>query len=140
MNTPGWGGYLLAWAASDAALALLYPFLDPGELTPGVYATVAFVVLLYGGVFSVAFAPPGLVLVHLLCRRVEAQWVHVLAAGGAGLLAGVVAEVWLLDGDSPAFVLVLAAATAAGRAAVIPLVPRRRQPVDDDFAGTSTRW
>ena len=35
-------------------------------------------------------------------------------------------------------VLAVGVATATGRAAVIPLVPavrRRRQPVDDDFAG-----
>ncbi|HWJ12016.1 MAG TPA: hypothetical protein VNS46_21715 [Nocardioides sp.] len=74
--------------------------------------------------YSLPFALVGVPLVHLVCRRVGAQWVHVVVAGLAGLLplavAGVMTGEWVW-GVAP-----VGACTALGRLAVVPLVWRRR--------------
>lgn len=83
----------------------------------------------------------GVLLVHLACRRVRQQWVHVLAAGIAGVLSGVAFHLLVDIGGSDILgssllPVVVGVATAVGRASVIPLVPdvgARRGPVDDDF-------
>jgi len=149
--TPGWDGYLVAVLVSVGltVLALAVSILPEG-LGQALAALLAGT--LYVTLFAAPTAPVGVLLVHLTCRGVRAQWVHVVAAGVAGLLTGLafqhlvvgpgsgILEGWFLT-------LVLGLSTAAGRAAVIPLVPavraRRRssrEPVDDDFAGTPPGW
>ena len=114
------------------------------QLAPG-----AVVALVYVVPVGLPLAVLGAGLVHLLCRRVRSQWVHVLAAGTAGLLAGLLVVRPLaasVDGIVHPTVLALVAAVSAalGRAAVVPLLPAAaappRTPVDDDFAGTPPRW
>ncbi len=140
MNTPGPLGYLVAVLVSDFVFVLL---LNLDAWTDG-DAMALFLGLglftYYTALFSIPFAVPGVLLVHFLCRRATSQAVHVVAAGAVGLLAGLVAERWLFDGDVLSrFVLAMGVAAATGRAAVIAMVPavrRGRQVVDDDFAGT----
>jgi hypothetical protein len=98
----------------------------------------------YAGIFALGAGPVGVLLVHVTCRHVEAQWVHVLAAGMAGVLTGI-AFGQLVDVGSSALdgwvlTLILGISTAIGRAAVIPLARGRRTPVDDDFAGRPPGW
>ena len=144
MNTPGALGYLVAVLVSDFAFAFLLGLgaLADGDTDAFFGGLVLFTVV--SAIYSIPFAVPGVLLVHFSCRRVASQAVHVAAAGAAGLLAGIVFEAAVTGGfDSFPLVLAVGVATATGRAAVIPLVPavrRRRQPVDDDFAGTPSRW
>ncbi|UUW90973.1 hypothetical protein [Pimelobacter simplex] len=62
--------------------------------------------------FSLPIAIPGVLVVHLACRAVPAQWVHVAAAGLVGL--------------APTAMLTVAAGEPLGRLVVVPLVWRRR--------------
>jgi hypothetical protein len=127
--TPDPLGYLLAVLASVAAtacaLALITVFSGDWEDT--------FVVLILGGFYAGILAIPsaavGVPLVHLACRNVPQQWVHVLAAGVAGVITGLVFGLltdWgLFEPGLWWLLLVLGGATAIGRASVIPLVPGR---------------
>lgn len=100
-NTPGLGGYLAAWAVSIVVFAY------------------------YASFFSVPFAAVGIPLVHLACRKADAQWVHVLVAGAVGLLPMIV---FGFAGDPTALGAPLVpVATAIGRWSVVPLVDRRRR-------------
>ena len=148
--TPGWDGYLVAVLVSVGltVLALAASILSEGL---GQALAALFVGTIYVTLFAVPTAPVGVLLVHLTCRGVRAQWVHVVAAGLAGLLTGLAFQQLVESGSGVLegwfLTLVLGFATAAGRAAVIPLVPavreRRRssrEPVDDDFAGTPPGW
>ena len=143
-NTPGPGGYLLAVLVSDFAFALLLGLgaLADGDIDAFFGGLVLFTVIT--AIYAIPFAVPGVLLVHFLARRATSQLVHVATAGAVGLLAGLVASAWIFRNDGwPWLVLEVGVATAVGRAAVIPLVPAvrgRRQPVDDDFAGTPSRW
>lgn len=145
-STPGWEGYVVAVLVSDGLCAL--GLVAVASLTPGpgawgswldgvVDLLVALVLAaIYVGIVSVPFALVGVPLVHLLCRRARRQWVHVSVAGAAGLLAGLAFAGVARGVDGLAYwpwmVLVVPVATAGGRAAVIPLCPSARTPVDDD--------
>ncbi|WP_377326009.1 hypothetical protein ACFJIY_12635 [Pimelobacter simplex] len=128
-NTPGWGGYVLAWLISVAAVTVL--IVNPAVLRPedglGLLELLVFGVAAgcFVAVFSVPFAAVGIAAVHFACRGVAAQTVHVAAAA----LAGALASVMLLPTSptvSPWSMLVLGSATGLGRLAVVPLVWRRR--------------
>ena len=128
-GSPGIGGYVLAVVASAGVLALLFPV---GTLLdePVGYPVLVALVFAYGLAYSLPVAVPGCLLVHLVCLRVEAQWVHVLAAGVAGLLAGALAPARLFGGDWPWLGPLLGLATTIGRTAVVPLAgTRQHDPV-----------
>jgi hypothetical protein len=148
VNAPGFGGYLLAYAASVLAYGVLMG-LQVLALGTDVLLSVVYAILVIG-VGAVVGLPFALVLipaVHLACRTVRNQAVHVAAAGFAGLSAG--AAVWGFtvvgmnsngsftaswefvpsrwsSGATLGAILALGIATAIGRSAVIPLVLRRR--------------
>lgn len=156
VTTPGFGGYLVAWAVSLALVASLLPLVPPWATafdgdSGGYWSGVAFFAV-FAGAASVFLAPPGLLAVHVACRGRAAQWVHVLAAGLYGLLVGILVDVGLFSWEGmTALALTMAASTATGRAVVIPLVERRQEllerraspsalPVDDDYrAGPPAR-
>lgn len=126
-HTPGLAGYLIAWLFSAALLGLIWPFTVGAEAEDLGDAWQA--VFVYGLLFSVPLAPPGIWLVHATCRHEPRQSVHVAVAGVAGVLAGCVAAIWPLAGQW-AFPLALGLSTALARALVVPLVPAR----GEDFA------
>ncbi|XBB66436.1 hypothetical protein ABFU82_20335 [Nocardioides sp. WV_118_6] len=127
-NTPGPGGYALAWLVSvllvDAAVVLGTDLGGPpAGLADAVIALWA--VGVSGAFFSLPIAIPGVLMVHLACRAVPAQWVHVAAAGLVGLAPAVMLIV--ATGEPPELGLaLLAGSTALGRLVVVPLVWRRR--------------
>lgn len=136
VNAPGAGGYLLAWALTNLLFAggivgsmlaaeedwALADFLGWLVLV-GTYTTIA----------SVPFAVPGILLVHVMCRDVPEQRVHVLGAACSGAMAGGVLA--LLSGGLIILAPALAACAALGRAAVIPLVHERRRHDSRSSAG-----
>jgi hypothetical protein len=150
-TTPGLAGYWLAVLVSIGVTALSIAVQSlPGDGLGGA-AAVLIVGTLYVTIFAIPTAPIGVLLVHFACRRVQDQRVHVLVAGLAGILTGVVFGLLIDVGSGVlemwSFTLTLGIATATGRAVVIPLVPAVRdrkqhpaQPVDDDFAGTPHGW
>lgn len=141
-TTPGAGGYLLAVLVAIAVTVVLLALTWTSLASPGRFAAALVVLTVYVTVFAVPAALIGVPLVHLCCRRVEAQWVHVLVAGLAGVLTGVTfgaVAVRMAGGhDVASLALVLGSAAAIGRASVIPLV-RRPEPVDDDFPAERPR-
>lgn len=127
-STPGLAGYLAAWAVSclvtvagAAGIALADPSADQPLLD-------ALAVLALGSfwvpVYSLPFAVVGIPLVHLACRRVDAQWVHVAAAVAAGLLPAV--AIRQMTGEWIWAWASIAVCTGLGRLAVVPMVRRRR--------------
>jgi hypothetical protein len=139
-TTPGVAGYFLAVFISIGVTALAIAVMSIPEDGFGALAVLV-VGAVYVTIFAIPSAPIGVLLVHLACRRVEAQSVHVLAAGVAGIFTGAGYGLLVDFGEGVLvtwpLTLTLGLATAIGRAAVIPLVPAvraRRRPVDDDFA------
>ena len=141
-HTPGLLGYLLAVLVSVVVVVVVLGLVEGGEttVTATVEAGLDLAALLV--VLALPFAVPGVALVHLCCRRVPHQAVHVLAAGLAGVVSGLVVLVLGLWSAAP---VVVGGATALGRLSVVPLVERRRRrallqagavPVDDDFPAT----
>lgn len=138
-STPGLLGYALAWIASVVAVIALTggwlvaeAVVDIAAGTAGadsLLVALEWTVLTgyFATFWSAPFALVGIPLVHLLCRRIGAQWVHVLAAGGAGLLPLVLMRV--LVGEWELGWALVAACTALGRLAVVPVVWRRRAAV-----------
>ena len=125
-TTPGRWGYAAAVLASLAAFAVLLPL--PTLLVAGTdeYLHAVGWVLGYGVWLAAPMGALGVLVVHLLCADEPRQAVHAFIAGCLGLAIGVAFFGPVLDGDRylwPA--LSLAAATALGRAAVVPLVHRR---------------
>ncbi len=146
-HTPGLLGYFLAVDVSIGLTAFSIAAESDPEHGLANAAAALFVATVYVTIFALPTAPVGVLLVHLACRRVSSQRVHVLAAGLAGILTGVAFGLLVEVGSDTiepwSLTLVLGVATAAGRAAVIPLVPARRAskgPVDNDFAGTPHGW
>jgi hypothetical protein len=150
-TTPGLAGYWLAVLVSIGVTALSIALQSLPADGLGGAAAVFIVGTVYVTIFAVPTAPIGVLLVHLACRRVQDQRVHVLVAGLAGILTGVVFGLLIDVGsgvfETWSFTLTLGIATATGRAVVIPLVPAVRDrkqhpalPVDDDFAGTPHGW
>ncbi len=128
MNTPGLTGYLLAWLAADTLFAGIVTLSMLAEPDATLVDLVAWALLAasYVGVASIPFAVVGILLVHAACFRVRAQWVHVAAAGVAGLIPAVL--FWSLLGEWPGWPYDgLPIATALGRWAVVPLVHHRRR-------------
>jgi len=124
-NTPGPAGYVAAWAVSVLVVTvalvsgLFGPPPGPVEGVGMVFALVPWVAF-----FSLPIAVPGVLVVHLACRCVRAQWVHVAAAGLAGLAPMGVGM--LIDPGAEPVLGLLAVATALGRLVVVPMVWRRR--------------
>ncbi len=149
VTTPGLVGYLAAWATSLVLVAALLPLVPPWETALGGYWVGVAFYGVYGAAASVLLAPVGMLAVHACCRRTPRQVVHVAAAAVCGLVTGVLVDLAMSSGSGLVpFALVVAAATATARAAVIPLVERRNEhlerrtpvPVDDDFrAGPPAR-
>ncbi len=136
MNTPGFGGYVVAivlsWLAFLLILLLVTLPIELLEIRSGFGLAAIVWLASYVVIVGTPVGVVGATIVHLMCRHQPRQWVHVLAAGGAAvlietsvaLLAGAQAP-QLLD---PVVLLVLAPMTLAamvGRAAVIPLVHTR---------------
>jgi hypothetical protein len=129
-NTPDAGGYLLAWAVSIGVVVLAFALgsVVLGGDTPAQALGALFLWAFVTTVVSAPLAAVGIPLVHLACRNVRAQSVHVLAAGVAGALPVVVCSV--IAGRPLGFADGLAlvpVATAIGRWSVVPLVRRRRE-------------
>ena len=148
-GSPGFWGYVVAVVVSAGVLGVVtllgaLPDVIRGDGSEDllVLPLGAVLVAMFALIYAVPLAPPGVLLVHLLCLRVRHQVVHVLAAGLAGAGA---ALVWVgaVDAGSPGwFPFQLAVATACGRAAVVPLARRRqaaRRPVDDDSRDGAAR-
>lgn len=119
VNTPGVGGYLVAWATSVVTLATL--LVMDFELGPP--ESVVWI-LMFLTPTSIPFAVAGTFLVHHVCRGAPQQWRHVLAATAAGAMAG--GFVALGDMGPVVLVPMAAASTALGRTVVIPVVWLRR--------------
>lgn len=129
-NTPGPGGYLLAWGVSAAfpGLVIAGAGLVAGQTSFVDAVSIGYLYSFFTMMASVPFACVGIPLVHLACRRVRCQAVHVLAAGLAGALPVVVLSLvvgrWIGLDDGLIFIPF---ATALGRLSVVPLVHRRRR-------------
>lgn len=135
---PGPEGYLLAWWVSCNLVGTGLALPAAGDLAAATpwqaVATTAewsALITVLAGFHSFPFAVAGVTVVHLACRRVHRQSVHVAAAGAAGAITGA-ALALLTAGEWPGLSLVgvwagvAGAATATGRAAVVPLVLLRR--------------
>lgn len=134
VNTPGAGGYLVAWALTCLGLSCViaggtawevagddYDGDGPLSAALGVFVLSCF----FSSLMSLPFAAIGIPVVHLVCRKVAAQWVHVLAAGLAGLSPFLLVS--LLSGEWWWFpYAAVAPAAALGRLAVTPCVRHRR--------------
>jgi hypothetical protein len=127
VGSPGIGGYVLADVAAVAALAVLLPSVDATVADLGDYLAGVALVGFYAFFYSIPLALVGIPIVHFCCLRVRNQAVHVLAAGLVGT-AMITLPVLVLSGELSGAGLYLGAATAIGRAAVIPLALARRQP------------
>lgn len=122
VNTPGVGGYVVAWMTSVVVLALvLLVSLEPGPVPPQTVLWLLFFLV----PLSAPFACAGILLVHHVCRDEPRQSLHVLVAAAAGAMTG--GLVTMVGVELVVLVPVVAAATALGRAVVIPLVWRRRR-------------
>ncbi len=122
VNTPGVGGYVAAWATSVVVFALVLQLsLEPGPVPPQSVLWILVILM----PTSAPFACAGILLVHYVCRGERRQSLHVLVAGTAGAMAG--GFVTLVSVYLVVLIPVIAASTAIGRAAVIPLVWRRRR-------------
>ncbi len=135
-NTPDFLGYLLAvllsWVLAMLGMSVGLWMLPDG--TGDWFGTWEY--LLLGAVLSLMFVTPaavvagpiGVILVHLACKRVRQQWVHVLAAAVVAA-AGASLAAWLffdVPWGAPITTVGVALCAAVGRAAVIPLVPAVR--------------
>lgn len=127
-NTPGPGGYVIAWAVSVTVFAVLFVGVASIQDGLGLGSAIG-AVFVYGAFiacFSTPFAAVGIPAVHLLCRRVRSQWVHVLTAGFVGLLPTVFFAGLLQGAGGRGWFLLVPLATAIGRWSVVPLVSKRR--------------
>ena len=92
-----------------------------------------------GAVAAGVFGALGAFAVYVFCRSVPEQSVHVFVAAACGLVAGAlfwggIGGTWSLGAAVPVGI-----AAGAGRAAVVPLVHRRRRAVDHDFVPAAGR-
>ncbi len=148
INTPGFGGYLLAILISAVAFDLELVVVaalsgdlwgDPaavgGTVGPftGLGLWAAVVLLPFVILVALPVGAAGALMVHLCCHRVSRQSVHVLAAFCSAY--GVAAGLWLTGGwmaltpielvQAFGSLLPVALAAATGRLLVIPLVRAR---------------
>jgi hypothetical protein len=144
-NTPSWRGYLVGWlvCASVFVFGLLL-FMLGGEGFVDVLTDInevsellgmATVYLLFTLVVSGLGLIPVALLLHFVLRRVEAQWVHVVAFGLA--ITAVYGVAFALEDPAIGAVgLGPGAAAAIGRLSV---AGRRWRRVRDDFVGPTPR-
>ena len=140
LSTPGLAGYVLGVAVSQLVCALLMLFWLNAGLGPAGWVAAALhlpIALIEVSTYGLPVAVVGVALVHATCHRIRWQSVHVLVAGTAGLA---LAWAWtdltgLASLGPPAHTIsvIIGVSAAAGRAAVIPLVVRRRGAVEHDF-------
>lgn len=138
-NVPGVGGYLLAWLVSCLAFSL---GIAVWWATADGYGGLAdlplttFVLGCYVVPISILFAVPGILFVHVVCREVRTQWVHVAVAGAAGAAEMLMVASWVTDTltEGVPAILVLGASAALGRWVVVPLVRGRRKDAIADSA------
>jgi hypothetical protein len=97
VNTPGLGGYAVAWALSVLGVATVVVGSAEGSLDPRGLVMVAWVVAW----LSTPFAVGGIAAVDIACRDVRAQWVHVAAAGLAGAVTGCLITIFPFFGYYP---------------------------------------
>lgn len=130
-NTPGILGYALVYAIAVGLVCVGLSLAESDqwfdEYTAGYVFLFAFALL--GPVALVVVLP----LLHFAIRRIRNQGVHVAVTGLVGLATAWISWMYLTEGVlddtfDVLFVLGAGAATALGRAAVIPMVLRRRQP------------
>jgi hypothetical protein len=134
-HTPGVLGHVVWIALSTLLYGPLLVVGTGGDVVEAVVAT--FFVVAFGWIYAVPVGVLGALAVDLTCRSVPRQGVHVVAAAVAGVVAG--ALFWGTIGESTPFgppALLVGVAAALGRAAVVPLVDRRRAFADDDFPAT----
>lgn len=127
-NTPGFVGYLLAFAVGFVVFALLTaPLADPARVDA--FDTLGLFV--YMNLFTLGIplmiAIVAVLIANAALRRHESQSTHVIAAAAVSfafaMLLALFTEQWV---DKVVLLFFLPAAMAIGRASVIPLVRRRR--------------
>lgn len=140
-HDPGLLGYaaavVIAYAANGVLVGLRVAADDPvaglGLATVGLPFT-----MMYEATYGLPFALVGVALLHLICQHLPEQWVHVTVAGMLGAATGAFLSGTILEGHLVGWnAAQVALATAVGRAAVIPLVVRRRAAVERDFRPTA---
>lgn len=135
VNTPGLGGYLLAYVLADLVFTVLTCVVlraqgDGLDLLGYSLTDFGTAMFFYVGFLGI---PIGLLMipaVHFTCRGSESQVPHVAAAGLAGFVGIGLAAWWYTDGvgvEAVAYWLG-AVSTAVARLLVIPSVRRRRRP------------
>jgi len=143
-NTPSIVGYVVAVVVSVLSIAIPFTGYVLFSVVSSDYqaADAAAAVALYGS-FSVMIgatvATPlacvAVPVIHLLCRELPAQWMHVAVTGAVSFALVLALLVALIGRDAggptlSALAGIVAAATMVGRASVIPLVRSRQR----DFA------
>lgn len=123
VNTPGPLGYFTAMVVAFAWNAFFIGALQVEEGVSGVLAVTVLAFFFHSG-YGPFVAVPGILIVHVCCRAVRAQWVHVLAAGSVGGIAGAAVGTFL---EMPALTLMVGVSAALGRLAVVPSVHRRQE-------------
>lgn len=146
-NTPGIFGYVAGVGVSCLVFGLLFmlPSLRYYDVLDGLSVLALYVPLcaLAAATFGAMAWVPAVLLVHVSCRSVRGQAVHVVVAGLIGAAAAL-PPIGLTGGlgyGSWAYrVLAVGLSAAAGRAAVVPLVSsRRRLALAGRLTGTA-RW
>jgi len=132
-NTPGLSGYVLGVGISFvvcAPLILLWSNARLGSeewLAALLYLPIA---VMEVSTYGLPVAVLGVLVLDVTCRRIPWQAVHVLVAGASGVgLAWAWTAVTHLDSIGPpahAFSVLAGVSAAVGRAAVVPMVRRRR--------------
>jgi hypothetical protein len=127
VGSPGIAGYFLADLVAVGAMAVALPLSGDFSGGLGEYLSGVVVVGVFAFIYSVPLAAVGIPIVHVSCLRVRSQAVHVLAAGLVGVAAAMVPLALTGGGLDIVPGLYLGAATAIGRAVVIPMARSRRQ-------------
>ncbi|MFL6023847.1 MAG: hypothetical protein ACJ72O_10955 [Marmoricola sp.] len=145
-NTPGIVGYAAGIGVSCVLFGLLFmlPSLQFYDVADGLAVLALYVPMcaLAAASFGVLAWAPATLLLHVSCRSVSVQAVHVVVAGLLGAVAARVplGIVHVGYGSRTYDVLVVGISAALGRAAVVPLViSRRRLAAQGHLTGTA-RW
>lgn len=129
-NTPDLAGYLLAVTLAFVVCGslLVVPEWASGDIHRVVAAVLFLPVSVYVvGLVGAPVALVGVLVAHGLCSKVRSQSVHVAVAALIGLLLGAAYQPVVAAGAMNWWNPVAVGISAAvGRAAVIPLVSRRR--------------
>lgn len=133
-NTPGILGYLLAVGIAlwlNAVFLVADVMVADGRWQDLPFALIEVVAI--EGFLGTMIAAVGVLVLHVTCRRVRWQTVHVLVAAGLGYLAGAGLHAWIGDsaGDSATWIaslpLYIGSAAGLGRLAVVPVVLAQRR-------------